>query len=100
MEQIPILDVLRRRLWMIIAVCMVAMVAGYAFSFLIPERYTASALVLVRPQQPIKITTDKVGKEILDFPTGSSNSVETPSKTYIELIKSTELIGKVVHNLG
>jgi len=27
-------------------------------------------------------------------------SVETPSKTYIEIIKSTELIGKVVRNLG
>jgi uncharacterized protein involved in exopolysaccharide biosynthesis len=100
MEQIPIFEVLRRRLWMIIVVCMVAMVAGYGFSFLIPERYTASALVLVRPQQSIKINTTKVDKEIIDFPMGPSTSVETPSKTYIEIIKSTELIEKVVRDLG
>ena len=100
MEQLPIFEVLRRRVSMIITVCVIATVAGYAFSFLLSERYAASALVLVRPQQPIKISSDKAAKENLDFPMGSSTSVETPGKTYIEIIKSTELIGKVVRNLG
>ena len=100
MDQIPILEVLRRHVSMIFALCVVAMVVGYAFSFLLAEQYTASALVLVRPQQPIKISAEKADKEILDFPTGSSTSVETPSKTYIEIIKSAELIEKVVRNLG
>jgi uncharacterized protein involved in exopolysaccharide biosynthesis len=100
MEQIPIFDVLRRRLSLIITMCIAATVAGYVFSFLMSERYVASALVLVRPQQPIKIGSDKSTKENLDFPMGSSASVETPGKTYIEIIKSTELIRKVVGSLG
>jgi hypothetical protein len=37
-EQIAIYDVLRRHAWMIIAVCIVAALAGYAFSFLLPDR--------------------------------------------------------------
>ena len=56
MEQIALFDVLRRRALLIIALSIVATVAGYAFSFLVSDRYTASALVLVRPQQPIKMS--------------------------------------------
>src|ERR1051326_5694024 len=99
MDQIPIISVLRRHAWMIIALCVVATVGGYAFSFLIAERYSATALVLVRPQQPIKISSEKAGKEMLEFPIPSSTSVETPAKTYIEIIKSSELIGQVVRTL-
>src|SRR5437667_10975277 len=99
MEEVAIFDVLRRHASMIIALCIVATVAGYAFSFLISERYTASALVLVRPQQPIKIDTNKGSKELLDFPVNQSAPVDTPSKTYIEIIKSAALVGKVVHKL-
>jgi uncharacterized protein involved in exopolysaccharide biosynthesis len=80
--------------------CIIGVVAGYAFTFLLPIKYTASALVLVRPQQPIKIGTTKEEKEYLDFPMGSASTVETPAKTYIEIIKSPELIGKVVDKLG
>src|SRR6266852_5324176 len=100
MEQIAMFDVLRRRALLIIVLYMVAAVAGYAFSFLIPDRYTASALVLVRPQQPIKMGTDKAGKEFLDFPVGNSSAVETASKTYIQIIKSPALISEVVRELG
>src|SRR5438034_8481788 len=100
MEQIAILDVLRRHVWMIVALCVVATAAGYGGSFLLPEKYAASALVLVRPQQVIKIDTKSADKEFLDFPMSQSSSVETPSKTYIEIIKSETLIGNVVRNLG
>ena len=100
MEQIDVLDALRRHVMMIIALCVVATIAGYAFSFLLTSEYEASALVLVRPQQEIKIDTNKGDKEFLDFPMGQSSVVETPSKTYIEIIKSSELIGKVVSDLG
>jgi uncharacterized protein involved in exopolysaccharide biosynthesis len=99
MEQIAILDALRPRLWMIVAVCVVAGAAGYAFSFFMTEQYAATALVLVRPQQTIKMDTRKGEKEFLDFPIGSS-AVETPSKTYMEIIKSPALIGNVVRQLG
>jgi uncharacterized protein involved in exopolysaccharide biosynthesis len=99
MEQIAIWDALRPRLWMIVAVCIVAGAAGYAFSFFMTEQYAATALVLVRPQQTIKMDTRKGEKEFLDFPIGSS-AVETPSKTYMEIIKSPALIGNVVRQLG
>ena len=100
MEQIAILDVLRRHLSMIIALCAVATVAGYALTFVLAEQFEASALVLVRPQQAIKIDTNKATKEFMDFPMSQPTSVETPSKTYIEIIKSAELIGKVVRALS
>jgi len=99
-EQIAIFDVLRRHVWMIIVLSVVATAAGYGGSFLLTEQYAASALVLVRPQQPIKIDSNKGEKEFLDFPIGQSSVVETPGKTYIEIIKSIELIGKVVRTLG
>src|ERR1700730_4112353 len=100
MEQIAMFDVLRRRRSLIIAVSMIAAVAGYIFSFLIPDRYTASALVLVRPQQPIKMGTGKDAKDFLHFPVGNSSAVETASKTYIEIIKSPALVGGVVRELA
>ena len=100
MEQIAILDVLRRHASMIIALCIVATITGYALCFLITNRYTATALVLVRPQQPIKMGTQRADKEFVNFPMGQSSSVETPSKTYIEIIKSTALIENLVGNLG
>src|SRR5205823_8791602 len=100
MEQIPILDVLRRHLSMIIILGVVAGLAGYGFSFLLTEHYVASALVLVRPQEAIKMDARKADKEFLDFPMGQSTSIETPSKTYIEIIKSPEMIANVVRRLG
>src|SRR5437867_9512755 len=100
MQQIEILDILRRHAWMIVALTIVATVAGYGFTFLLPEQFSATALVLVRPQQSIKIDTTKTDKEFMDFPVGQSSVVETPSKTYIEIIKGGELIGNVVRNLG
>jgi uncharacterized protein involved in exopolysaccharide biosynthesis len=99
MEPLTILDVLRRRMFLVIAVCLVTTVAGYAISFLLPTRYSAMAVLLVRPQQPIKTGAEKENKEFLNFPIGGASSVETASKTYIELIKSPGLIGEVVQQL-
>src|SRR5712691_9204825 len=100
MEEIALFDVLRRRVWTIVAVAIIATVAGYALCLLLPNRYTASALVLVRPQQPINLGTTKETKEFLDFPMGSGSVIETASKTYIEIIKSPALLGEVVRQLG
>ena len=100
MEQIAIFDVLRRHAGLIIALSVVTALAGYAFSFVMPDRYAVSALVLVRPQQPIKMGTGKDNKEFLDFPMGYASAVETASKTYIQIIKSPSLLGEVVTELG
>ncbi len=101
MEQTEILEVLRRHVGMIIALALVAMLAGYGGSFLLGKKYTASALVLVRPQEAIKLESKTASsKEFLDFPLAQSNAVETPSKTYIEIIKSQALIAQVVRKLS
>src|SRR5277367_4295029 len=100
MQQVAIFEVLRRRAWMIVGLSFVAALAGYACSFLLTERYTASALVLVRPQQPIQMDDHNTDKNLYDFPVSQSMPVETPGKTYIEIIKSEALIGKVVSGLN
>ena len=103
MEVIALYDVLRRHLFLIVALTIVTTLAGYGISFvsvLIPEKYEASATVLVRPHDPIKINSNSSSKEYLDFPVGQTPVVESASKTYIQIIQSPELIGEVVRKLG
>lgn len=100
MEFLEIFDLIRRRMWMLIGLCVVASVAGYVSSYLVSQTYEASALVLVRPQKPVEIVTSTASKELLDFPVNQSMSVETPGNTYIEIITSYELIGQAVTLLG
>src|SRR5438132_4452575 len=102
MEVIAIFDVLRRHIYLIGALCIVTTLAGYGISFfspLIPEKYDASAIVLVRPDHPIKIEPNNSGKEFLDFPVAQTPVVESASKTYIQIIQSPVLIGEVVREL-
>jgi len=102
MEVIDIFSVLRRHVFLIAVLFIVTTVAGYGLSFvssLIPERYDASAVLLVRPHQPIKITGSPPNREFADFPVGNTPVVEVASKTYIEIIKSPTLVGEVVRKL-
>ena len=103
MEFVAILDVLRRHVTLIVTLCIVTTLAGYGLSFLhplIPEKYEVSAMLLVRPNEPIKITEGSTGKEYLDFPVGQTPVVESASKTYIRIIESPALISQVVRQLG
>lgn len=103
MEALAVFDVLRRRAALIAALCIVTVLAGYAVSFfspLIPERYEASAVVLVRPHAPVKIEPNASGKEFLGFPVAQTPVVESASKTYIQIIQSPALIAEVVHKLN
>jgi uncharacterized protein involved in exopolysaccharide biosynthesis len=103
MEVIALVEVLRRHLFLVVALTIVTTLAGYGISFvsvLIPEKYEASATVLVRPHEPLKIESSNSGKEYLDFPVAQSPVVEAASKTYIQIIQSPELIGEVVRELG
>ena len=101
MEVIAILDVLRRHVTLIVSLCVVTTLAGYGISFLhplIPEQYEVSALVLVRPNETVKITAS-TGKEYMDFPVGQTPVVESASKTYIRIIESPALVSQVVREL-
>jgi len=55
----------------------------------------ASPFVLVRPQQAINLDEPELDMELFDSPVNPSMPVETPSKTYIAIIKSGALIEKV-----
>lgn len=102
MQEIAILEVLRRHIYLILGVCIVSMLSAYSVSFVpavMPEKYDATAIVLVRPQEPVKIQGSDTGKEFLDFPVSQMAAVETASKTYIEIIRSPALIGDVVRQL-
>jgi uncharacterized protein involved in exopolysaccharide biosynthesis len=99
LEEIDILHVLRRHARMIVAVVLISTMVGYGVSFLLPRRYTASALVLVRPQQSVKLDNKATTSQFLDFPMGTA-AVETPSKTYIEIIKSPDFVRQLVQKLG
>lgn len=100
MEQLAIVDVLRRHAAMIVVVCVAAIIAGYGASFLLPTKYSATTLVLVRPQQPIAMGSQKDTREFLDFPMGGASAVETASKTYIEILKSPAITEQVVREVG
>src|SRR5260370_38973971 len=99
MEVIAVFDVLRRHIYLLGALCIVTTLAGYGISFfspLIPEKYDASAIVLVRPHRPIKIEPNNSGKDFLDFPVAQTHVVETASKSYMQILQSHALIGQVV----
>jgi hypothetical protein len=58
METIAIFEVLRRHAFLIASLCIITTLAGYGVSFispLVPEKYEASAVVLVRPHEQIRI---------------------------------------------
>lgn len=100
MQDTALIDVLRPRLGMIAVLCLVATLAGYGFSFLVGEEYEAAAVVLVRPQESIRVSeSGKTEKEFLGFPVTQTIQVETAGKTYIEIIKSTALVEEVVRRL-
>jgi uncharacterized protein involved in exopolysaccharide biosynthesis len=103
MEVIDIFGVLRRHVLLIVALLIVTPVAGYGISFiqaLIPEKYEASAVVMVRPNDPVKIDSQIPSKEFMGFPVAQTPVVESASKTYIQIIQSPTLVGEVVRQLG
>lgn len=103
METIAIFEALRRHTVLIASLSIITLLAGYGVSFispLVPEKYEASAVVLVRPHEQIKIEPNSSGKEFSDYPVAQTPIVESASKTYIQIIQSPALIGEVVRQLG
>jgi len=91
---------LARHLGMLVLLCVSATVAAALLSYLLPEKYEARALVLVKPQADIKITSNRDDRELLNIPlTGMALKTDVPSNTYIEVIKSRAVAEKVVRLL-
>ena len=72
------LQILARRKWIVIRLCIVGTVAGYLSPNLSAEQYEASALILVRASKNIE-SSQSGSKEVLNAPIGASQT-ETPGK--------------------
>src|SRR2546427_10028114 len=90
MEVSSYLRVVRRRLWMIIVLPVVAAVTAGVVSLLLPPVYEAHVSVYVRLAQPLA-TTD---------PTGVSLTSDQVLRTYASLVTERPLLQSVIGELG
>lgn len=95
-----LLRVLLFHRWTIAILCLSAVFNVVALTYVVPETYEATALVLVRPGQETRLGGGETPKSILDFPVGMNPPNEAPSKTFTELIKSRSSVEQIVRNLG
>jgi uncharacterized protein involved in exopolysaccharide biosynthesis len=100
MEFYRIWRVLVGNKWLLVWLPLVATLAGLGFTYVLPEQYESTALVLVQPVKDIKFNTGGGERnEILDFPVSLSAPIDAPSKTYIEVIKSPAVAVSIVSAL-
>jgi succinoglycan biosynthesis transport protein ExoP len=82
-------------IWLpVIATC-----AALGLSFVLPEQYESSALVLVRPFEEIKFNSNSSDQKISEFPVNLSAPIDALSKTYVEVIKSPAVAMRIVEAL-
>lgn len=93
--------IVRNQWRMLLLLCLSATVTTGLLTYVVSEKYDASALILVRPQPNITINPVKDDRQLLNFPLvgGSMSKVEIPSNTYIEIIRSRAVGEKVVRLL-
>src|SRR5579863_6107774 len=88
--------------WVLVWLPIIATFVGLGLTYVLPEQYESTALVLVRPTEDIKFDSNGGGgdkREILDFPLSQSTPIDAPSKTYMEVIKSSAVAAKIVDAL-
>jgi uncharacterized protein involved in exopolysaccharide biosynthesis len=83
---------------MIILLCLSAIFHAVLITYILSEKYVATALVLVRPQENITFGAEK--KEAFDFPITYNIPFETISQTFTEIIKSRTIAEEVVRKLN
>jgi polysaccharide biosynthesis transport protein len=90
MELSRYIRIVRRRLWMIVALPIVAALSAGFVSFLLPPVYEAHVSVYVRLAQPL-VSTD---------PTGVSLNSDQVVRTYASLVTERQLLQSVINELG
>ena len=78
----------------------VSTLAGLGLAYVLPEKFAATALVVVRPAEELRFdasTGDQ--KEVMEFPVSRSAPLDAPSKTYMEEIKSQAVAVRIVEAL-
>lgn len=83
----------------IILLCLSATANAVLLTYLVSEKYRATALVLIRPQEAIKLNPETTGKELFDFPVTFGIPFQTTSRTYGEVIRSRAVAERVVERL-
>lgn len=81
---------------MILILSVSSFVTALGLTYVLPEKYKSTAVVLVRPQEKIKFAQSGSGKEILDYPVSQLSPIDAPSKTYIAVIESRAVVEKIV----
>ena len=72
-------------------------VAAVAITYALPSLYQASSLVIVRPEEKLRLSsTQGEGKEVLDFPVSHAAPIDAPSKTYMEVLQSEAVAARIV----
>ncbi len=101
MEVLRILRSLRRNWVALTILCLSAGIAGFYFTFLLEERYEATALVIVHPEDEFSISDGVEQKELLNLPISSGQTtIETPLNTYIAIVESRVMATRVVEKFG
>jgi len=77
-----------------------ALIASTGIVSLLENQYLATVLVVVKPNEPLRLDQNRAGKETMGYPVSQVAPVDTPSRTYIEMIKSRLLAERVVRMLG
>jgi uncharacterized protein involved in exopolysaccharide biosynthesis len=86
--------------WVLVCLPIIATCVGLGLTYVLPEQYQSTALVLVRPSEEMKFNSSGgESKEVLDFPVSQSTPIDAPSKTYMEEIKSPAVAVKIVEAL-
>ena len=83
--------------WVLIWLPVAATCIGVGLTYVLPEQYESTALILVRPYEEIKFNLGAGDrKEIRDFPVNLTAPIDAPGKTFMEVIKSSAVAMKIV----
>jgi len=100
MELLEFLRLVGRYRTTIALMCASAALTALALTYVLTERYSASALVLVRPQEEMRLVGGGSDKETLDFPLPQVVPFEAMTRTFGEVIRSAAVVEPVVLRLG
>jgi uncharacterized protein involved in exopolysaccharide biosynthesis len=100
MELLEFLRLLGRHRTTIALMCASAALTALVLTYALTERYAASALVLVRPQEQMQMVGSGSDKQTLDFPLPQVVPFEAMTRTFGEVIRSSAVVGPVVERLG
>jgi uncharacterized protein involved in exopolysaccharide biosynthesis len=93
-----LLQILRAHWLFITILSLVAGLGGLAATYIIPEKYSASTKILIRPQKEVEASPGST-KQMMDYPVSFNIPVESISQTYAEIMVSEAVATKVVEIL-